>query len=59
MTRRLKAGKNTVTLKILANDFRNGQTGGPTIDCMKVTTTATLTWDPKTDNPSRKGGSIF
>ena len=54
----LKAGENKITLSISPNDLRYGQTGGPTIDCIKIQTTAELTYTEKTDNPSRRGGII-
>ncbi len=55
----LKAGKNTISLVILPNTLCLGtKTGGPTIDCLKVTTTAALTWTPKTENPSNRGGIL-
>ena len=55
----LKAGTNTISLVVLSNTFKNGSTGGPMIDCVKLETTAGITWQPKTDNPSSRGGSIF
>lgn len=42
----LKEGKNVISLVVYDNDYLNGETGGPCIDCLKVTTTAVLTWEP-------------
>lgn len=51
----IKAGANTLKLIVRANTFKNNTTtGGPLIDCVKLTTKAGLSWEPKTDNPSRK-----
>lgn len=52
----LKAGTNTINVSVHSNELRNGQTGGPMIDCVKVTTDAALEWTSLTDNPSHKGG---
>ncbi len=53
----LKAGENTLTLKTLANDYRGaGSTGGPMIDCVKITTACKLTYTEHKDNPSLRGG---
>lgn len=57
-TASLKAGKNVIRLSISTNDLRNGQTGGPTIDCVKIQTSATLTYTEHTENPSRRGAII-
>lgn len=46
----LVAGKNTVTLTIGENDYVNGKSGGPSIDAIFLTTEASLTWTPVTDN---------
>lgn len=52
----IKKGENTLTLKVLSNTLMNGtKTGGPCVDCVKVQTSAKLTWTDKTDNPSRRG----
>lgn len=51
----LVAGKNVVNIKILPNDLRGSSTGGPTIDYVKIESDAKLSYDPKTDNPSRVG----
>ncbi len=56
---KLKEGMNTLSLIVLPNAFKNGSTGGPTVDCVKLETAAEVTWEPKTDNPSSRGGSIF
>ncbi len=52
----LKAGTNTINVSVHSNELRNGQTGGPMIDCVKVTTVAALEWTSYTDNPSHRGG---
>lgn len=53
---KLKEGENTLTLKVLSNTFMNGtKTGGPCVDCVKIETSAKLTWTDKTDNPGRRG----
>ena len=57
----LKAGENTIVLKVLDNDLKSGSTGGPHIDCVKVTatdTSASLTWNPHTDNPERRDNEV-
>lgn len=51
----LKEGENVLNLKVCANNLRNGQTGGPVIDCVKLQTTAKLTYTENTDNPGRRG----
>lgn len=51
----LVEGENIISLIVNANTFNSGQVGGPMIDCIKVTTTAQLTWVEKTDNPDRRG----
>lgn len=55
-TAQLKAGTNTINVSVHSNELRNGQTGGPMIDCVKVTTGAALEWTSYTDNPSHRGG---
>lgn len=55
-TAQLVAGENTLELVVLYNNFMNGaRTGGPCVDCVKIETTANLTWTDKTDNPGRRG----
>ena len=55
-TMNLAAGDNTVSLIIKNNKLLNGnRTGAPFIDCIKITTEAELSWEPLTDNPSRRG----
>lgn len=51
----LKEGENTLSLTVLTNSLRSGQTGGPIIDCVKIQTSAVLTWTDKTANPSKRG----
>ncbi|MDR1093525.1 MAG: Ig domain-containing protein [Clostridiales bacterium] len=46
----LLEGDNTITCTVLANDWYNGGTGGPDLDCIKITTAAGLTWSPRYDN---------
>lgn len=46
----LVKGENVITLTIGPNDYVNGGAGGPAIDAVYLTTAATLTWDPITDN---------
>lgn len=55
----LKEGENTISLVVLPNTFKMGRTGGPTVDCVKLETAAAVTWSPKTENPSRRGGGLF
>lgn len=55
---KIKAGENTITLKVLANTLSGGTTAGPIIDCVKITSTATLTWEPLTDNPDKREEGI-
>lgn len=55
----LKAGANTLSLVVLANELKSGSTGGPTVDCVKIETGAKLTWTDKTENPANRGGGPF
>ncbi len=56
----IKKGSNTITLSVLPNDLKMGQTGGPMVDCVKVQTDAVLSWTAKTDNiAARDGGGLF
>ena len=49
-------GENTISLVVLENTFKYGrETGGPCVDCIKIMTSSDLTWEDKTDNPSRRG----
>lgn len=52
----LKQGENKITLKVLPNEFKNGSTGGPTIDCIKIQTEAALQFEENKDNPDNRGG---
>lgn len=52
----LKAGENTLNISVHANELRGGQTGGPAIDYVKITTDAKLDYKQNTDNPSKRGG---
>ncbi len=51
----IKQGENKLVMKINQNNLRGSSTGGPTIDCVKITTDAVITYDAKTDNPDRRG----
>ena len=52
----LVEGENTVSLIIKENTLQGGnRTGAPLIDCIKIATEATLTWEPLLDNPDRIG----
>ncbi len=52
----IKNGSNTLSVLIHDNDLRPGnQTGGPTIDSLKIQTSSVLSWTDKKDNPSRRG----
>lgn len=51
----LKEGENVINVKVLANNLRNGQTGGPVIDCLKIQTSAKLTYTENTENPNLRG----
>lgn len=51
----LNTGENVLNLKVCANNLRNGQTGGPVIDCIKLQTAAKLTYTENTNNPGRRG----
>jgi hypothetical protein len=46
----LVAGLNSITMTIGTNEYLNGATGGPLIDCMTVATESALTWNPITTN---------
>lgn len=51
----IKEGDNSLKLIVRANTFKNNATtGGPFVDCVKITTKAGLSWEPKTDNPDRR-----
>ena len=51
---RLSQGDNTISLVVRKNEFKSGGTGGPCIDCLKISTTAKLTWTDLLDNPARR-----
>ncbi len=54
---RLAQGQNVLSLIILPNSLKPGGTsGGPTVDCVKITTKAKLTWEEKKDNITRRDG---
>lgn len=46
----LKAGENTIVFKPKDNKYLNGTTSAPSIDCIKLITDATLTFDAHEDN---------
>ncbi len=54
----IKAGENTITLKVLPNTLSGGTTAGPIIDCIKITSGATLNWNPLLDNPDKREEGI-
>ena len=52
----LKAGENVFKLTVLENKLQaNGKTAGPCVDYVLVKSTTALSWNPKTDNPSKRG----
>ncbi len=51
----LKQGSNTISLIVRENTFAGAKTGGPCVDCIKITTVAGLTWTDKTENPDNRG----
>lgn len=54
----VKAGENTLSLIVRDNKLVAGErVGAPCIDCVKITTSANLTWTPKTDNPENRGNT--
>ena len=56
----LKEGANTLSLIVRDNKLVAGErVGGPCVDCVKITTSASITWNPKTDNPANRGGTDF
>lgn len=56
----LKAGDNTISLIVRDNKLvANERVGGPCVDCIKITTSANVTWTPKTENPANRGGTDF
>lgn len=54
-TAELKEGENIVTLSVLANSIMGSRSGGPLIDCLKISTAAKLAYTELKDNPSRRG----
>lgn len=48
-------GENVISIVVLNNTLRSGQIGGPMIDCVKIKTSAELTWTDNIDNPDRRG----
>ena len=54
----VKAGENTLSLIVRDNKLVAGErVGAPCIDCVKITTSANITWNPKTDNPANRGNT--
>jgi hypothetical protein len=55
---KVKAGENTLSLIVRDNKLVAGErVGAPCIDCVKITTSANLTWTPKLDNPDNRGNT--
>lgn len=50
----LVAGENTVTLEVKDNNLRGNGVGGPMVDCLKVTSSATLTFEAHETNLTEK-----
>lgn len=48
-------GENKLVFSVKSNKLRGSQTGGPTVDCVKITTDANITYDAKTGNPGLRG----
>jgi len=55
----LKQGENTITLLIKKNGLVAGgeRDGGPCVDYLKLVTDAKIEWNPKTENPTNRGGA--
>lgn len=54
----VKAGSNTLSLIVRDNKLVAGErVGAPCVDCVKITTSAKLTWTPKLDNPENRGNT--
>ena len=54
----LKAGQNTISLIVRDNKLvANERVGGPCVDCVKITTSAVITWNPKTSNPADRSST--
>lgn len=54
----LKAGQNTLSLIVRDNKLvANERVGGPCVDCVKITTSAAITWNPKTSNPADRSST--
>ena len=54
-TAQIKAGDNVLTLTVKENNLTGAGTIGPILDCVKITSKAQLSWEPKTDNPDHRG----
>lgn len=50
----LVEGKNTVTLEVKDNNLRGNGVGGPMVDCLKVTSSSTLTFEAHETNLTEK-----
>ena len=46
----IKQGENTIVLKPQNNKHLNGTVSAPSVDCLKLTTDAKLTFDAHEDN---------
>lgn len=51
----IEEGANVLYLEILENNLTGAGTIGPIIDCVKITSTAQLSWEPLLDNPDHRG----
>lgn len=54
----IKKGTNVLKLVVHENNLRDGKTGGPMIDCVKIKTKAGLSWTPIEDNTDSDSGDI-
>lgn len=54
----LKEGENTISLVVRPNDLFGIKPGAPCIDCIKLKSDSNISWNPKTDNPDRRGAIL-
>ena len=55
---KVKTGENTLSLIVRDNKLVAGErVGAPCVDCVKISTTANITWSPKTSNPDDRGST--
>ena len=55
---KIKSGENTLSLIVRDNKLVAGErVGAPCVDCVKLSTTANITWSPKTSNPDDRGST--